>query len=125
MPTLTLARYILEYSLMDYNTVTMSDSKLASAALYLALQMKKISGWTKTLEFYTGSVFQNKFEQLQNLFILTGYNLTDFMGIVHLLNNGLHGKPKEQIMTVRNKYSHKIFYEVAYVPLILNKDLKP
>lgn len=54
MPILTLARYILEYSLLDYNTVMLSDSKLAAASLYLALQMKNVSGWTKTLEFYTG-----------------------------------------------------------------------
>nr|XP_022913544.1 G2/mitotic-specific cyclin-B3 [Onthophagus taurus] len=106
MPVLTLARYILEYSLMDYDTVTLSDSKLAAACLYLALQMKKISGWTPTLEFYTG------------------YTLEDIMPIVHILNEGLHRKPKEQTMTVRNKYSHEIFYEVAKVPLIKNEVLK-
>lgn len=55
MPILTLARYILESSLMVYDTVTLSDSVLASAALYLALQMKKTGGWTATLEFYTGN----------------------------------------------------------------------
>lgn len=54
MPILTLARYILEFSLMDYSTVTIPDSKLAAAALYLALRMKDISKWTPTLEFYTG-----------------------------------------------------------------------
>lgn len=54
MPVLTLARYILEYSLMDYSTVIVSDSKLAAAALYLALRMKQIHGWNATLEFYSG-----------------------------------------------------------------------
>lgn len=54
MNVLTLARYILEFSLMEYETVTLRDSLLASAALYLALRMKQISGWTPTLEFYTG-----------------------------------------------------------------------
>lgn len=56
MPILTLARFILEYSLMDYSIITHQDSKLAAAALFLALQMKKVSGWTKTLEFYTGKI---------------------------------------------------------------------
>lgn len=55
MPILTLARFILEYSLMDYATISISDSKMAAAALYLALQMKGVSGWTPTLEFYTGT----------------------------------------------------------------------
>ncbi|XP_017767903.1 PREDICTED: G2/mitotic-specific cyclin-B3 [Nicrophorus vespilloides] len=105
MPILTLARYILEYSLMDYSTVTISDSKLASSALYLALKMKQVSGWTSTLEFYTG------------------YKLEDILSTVHVLNNGLHRKPKEQLMTVRNKYSHKIFFEVAMTPLVKNEDL--
>lgn len=105
MPILTLARFILEYSLMDYATVTIPDSKLAAASLYLALRMKKISKWTRTLEFYTG------------------YKLEQIMTIVHLLNNGLHAKPKEQLMTVRNKYSHKIFFEVAKTPLLRNEEL--
>ncbi|KAJ8946670.1 hypothetical protein NQ318_019984 [Aromia moschata] len=91
MPILTLARFILEYSLMDYSTITIQDSKLASASLYLALRMKKISGWTPTLEFYTG------------------YKLEELMPVVQLLNNGLHKPTKSQLMTVRNKYSHKIF----------------
>lgn len=54
MPILTLARFILELSLMEYTTVTMRDSQLAAASLFLALQMKKVSGWTRSLEFYTG-----------------------------------------------------------------------
>ncbi|KAF5302144.1 hypothetical protein FQA39_LY10479 [Lamprigera yunnana] len=53
MPVLTLARYILELSLMDYATVMVSDSKLAAASLYLALQMKKVHSWNNTLEFYS------------------------------------------------------------------------
>lgn len=90
---------------MDYATVTIRDSILASAALYLALRMKNISSWTKTLEYYTG------------------YKLEDLKSTVELLNNGLHKPPKEQIMTVRNKYSHKIFFEVAKTPLLKNEML--
>lgn len=63
MPTLTLARFILEFSLMDYDTITILDSKLAAAALYLALRMKNVSKWTPTLQFYTGKGSQ----QLKNI----------------------------------------------------------
>lgn len=97
MPTLTLARYILEYSLMDYSTIRISDSKIAAAALLLALRMKDLGGWTSTLEYYSG------------------YKVDDIRDIVHLLNQGLHRK--ETLTTVRNKYSHKIFFEVAKLPL--------
>ncbi|KAM0727990.1 G2/mitotic-specific cyclin-B3 [Formica fusca] len=99
MPTLTLARYILEYSLMDYSMITYSDSKVAAAALLLALLMKDLGGWTPTLEYYSG------------------YKLDDIRDICILLNQCLHKKHKETLMTVRNKYSHKIFFEVAKLPL--------
>ncbi|XP_076671564.1 cyclin B3 [Andrena cerasifolii] len=99
MPTLTLARYILEYSLMDYSTIMFSDSKMAAAALLLALQVKDLGGWTPTLEYYSG------------------YKVDDIRDIVNLLNQGLHRKHKEALTTVRNKYSHKIFFEVAKLPL--------
>ncbi|KAF7993988.1 hypothetical protein HCN44_011257 [Aphidius gifuensis] len=89
MPTLTLARYILEYSLMDYTTISFSDSKIASAALLLALQMKDLGDWTPTLEYYTG------------------YKIQDIRPIVLALNEGLHKKQKDALATVRNKYSHK------------------
>lgn len=57
MPTLTLARYILEYSLMDYATISFSDSKMACAALMMALRMNGVKHpWTTTLEYYSGKL---------------------------------------------------------------------
>lgn len=41
MPELTLARYILETVLMDYDLIDVLDSKLAAAALLLAIKMSK------------------------------------------------------------------------------------
>ncbi|XP_017058671.1 G2/mitotic-specific cyclin-B3 [Drosophila ficusphila] len=111
MPTLTLARYILELSLMDYATISFSDSQMASAALFIALRMHGGSGqldkltWDSTLIYYTG------------------YQLSDFAEIVPVLNAGLHRKPRATIKTIRNKYSHKIFHEVAKVPLLSNDEL--
>ena len=58
MPLLTLARFILELSLMDYSTVTLSDSKQAAAALYLAFRMVKHGNWTESLVSYTGETFR-------------------------------------------------------------------
>lgn len=42
---------------MDYATITLSDSKLASAALYMALRMVGKPGWSPTLEHYSGKYF--------------------------------------------------------------------
>ncbi|KAH8278908.1 hypothetical protein KR018_010968 [Drosophila ironensis] len=111
MPTLTLARFILELSLMDYATIAFSDSQMASAALFMALRMHGGHGqldkrtWSSTLVYYTG------------------YELTEFAEIVPVLNAGLHRKPRVTIKTIRNKYSHKIFHEVAKVPLLTNQEL--
>lgn len=105
MPLLTLARYILEYSLMDYSTITFSDSKMAAASLLLAILMKDNGKWTPTLEYYSG------------------YKLEDIKDLVHLLNEVLHKKQKDNIKTVKTKYSHKIFFEVAKIPLLDNIEL--
>lgn len=101
MPTLTLARFILEFSLMDYATISFRDSQLACAALFIALKMNGLENpWSTTLEYYTG------------------YRLEDFAFMITILNAGLHRKPKESTKTIRNKYSHKIFYEVAKIPVL-------
>ncbi|XP_041972822.1 G2/mitotic-specific cyclin-B3 isoform X2 [Aricia agestis] len=105
MPTLTLARFVLELSLLEYTLLPARDSLAAAAALYLALRMKNLSRWTPTLEYYTG------------------YTLKDILPMALALNATLHKKPKSAISTVRNKYSHKIFFEVAKLPLIEDKDL--
>lgn len=71
MPTSILARYILEYS-----TITLSDSKMVAVVLLLALQMKDLEKWTLTLEYYSG------------------YKLDDMRDICNFLNQGMHKKHK-------------------------------
>lgn len=56
-------------------------------------------------------------------FFFIGYELKHFAKIVMVLNAGLHQKPRDAIKTVRNKYSHKIFFEVAKIALISTETL--
>ncbi|GAB0086601.1 Cyclin [Sergentomyia squamirostris] len=105
MPVLTLARYILELSLLDYDVITFSDSKMAAAALYIALKMTGTRDWDHTLEYYSS------------------YKVRDFFSIAVLLNNGLHKKLKDPLTTIKKKYSHKIFHEVSKKPLIKSVEL--
>uniref|UniRef100_A0A182IPU0 Uncharacterized protein n=1 Tax=Anopheles atroparvus TaxID=41427 RepID=A0A182IPU0_ANOAO len=102
MHILTLARYILETSLMDYATVVLADSKLACASLFIALRMYDQPGWNKGLEFYSG------------------YKVDDFKDIVILLNNGIWPRksPLYKLVNVREKYSHDLFFQVAKRPVI-------
>jgi cyclin B len=45
METLTMARFILEMSLMEYKFIKYRESKVASACLLLAMKMKKTGEW--------------------------------------------------------------------------------
>lgn len=97
MEQLTLARYILEMSLMDYDvTCFEKDSKVAAAALLLASRMKGLS-WSMSLEFYSG------------------YEESDLITLMNKLND-LISCPVKTNKTVKLKYSHKIFFEVAKIP---------
>lgn len=90
---------------MDYETVTRRDSKLAAAALYIALKMLRPSDdavWTETLKYYAD------------------YQLEDFAEEVVLLNDNLNKKLKT-LNTIKKKYAHKIFYEVALKPHLNNQ----
>ncbi|CAH1780703.1 unnamed protein product [Owenia fusiformis] len=103
--TLTLARYILELSLMEYQFVCQRDSKVAASALLLAMKMMKTHDWTPTLTHYTG------------------YVAADIVPIARELNMMLANAPMKALKTIRSKYSHTIFSEVAKTPLINNATL--
>ncbi|XP_045600577.1 G2/mitotic-specific cyclin-B3 isoform X2 [Procambarus clarkii] len=99
MEDLTFTRYILEMGLMDYELIDSSDSALAAAALFLSRIIKGEPTWTPTLQYYSG------------------YTMEDLYHLVHLLHNMISQPPKEHLKTIRNKYSHKVFYEVAKIPI--------
>jgi len=100
MPVLTLARYILELSLMEYNfNVECSESEVAAGCLILALKMKGIKGWGPTLSYYSG------------------YKLADLQSMVDRLLGLLKQPAKDNLKTVRAKYGHKVFHEVASTPV--------
>uniref|UniRef100_A0A182VXF1 Uncharacterized protein n=1 Tax=Anopheles minimus TaxID=112268 RepID=A0A182VXF1_9DIPT len=103
MMTLTLARYILETGLMDYNTVLVRDSKLACAALYIARRMLDQPGWNETLEYYSC------------------YKVEQFKDAIILLNNGMSSR-QYPFDTVHKKYSHELFFEVAKRPVITSME---
>ena len=98
MPVLTLARYILESSLMEYKlNVDTSESKLAASCLVLALKMKDIKGFKVTLEYFSG------------------YQMSELEETVSSLLEMVQRPTKDNLKTVRSKYSHKVFHEVATI----------
>ncbi|XP_035206076.1 G2/mitotic-specific cyclin-B3-like [Stegodyphus dumicola] len=105
MELLTLARYILETSLMDYDLIDVLDSKMAAASLFLALKMKG-EKWTPTLQYYSG------------------YQENELSDLVISLNKNISAVPNKQLQTIRKKYSHEIFFKVAKVPTLNLKQLR-
>jgi len=107
MDVLTYARYILETALLEYKfNVAVSESKLAAAALVLAFKVNKIDNrWVNTLAFYSG------------------YTPSEVADLVQSLFEMLKQYPKENLKTVRQKYSHRVFHEVATIPLPNTIDL--
>lgn len=105
MEDLTLARYILELSLMDYELIDTSDSLLGAAALFLAKAIKEDATWSQTLSHYSG------------------YKIEDIRHLVYHLHNMLSQPPKDHLKTIRNKYSHKVFFEVAKITIPENLDI--
>ncbi|PRD24712.1 UNVERIFIED_CONTAM: CycB3 [Trichonephila clavipes] len=97
MEMLTLARFILETALMDYELIEVLDSKIAAAALLLALKMKDMK-WTPTLEYYTE------------------YKESELLELIVHLNNNISVTPTKHLQTIRVKYSHDIFFNVALIP---------
>jgi len=101
MPVLTLARYILEMSLMEYSlNVEVAEAEVAVAALVLALKMKNIEGWGPALRYYSG------FD-----------DLTKVDGTLQRLLAMLQQPARDNLKTIRSKYSHRVFHEVATTPV--------
>ncbi|XP_071979987.1 G2/mitotic-specific cyclin-B3 [Engystomops pustulosus] len=98
MEILTLARYICELTLQEYDFVQESASKMAASCLLLALKMKDLGGWTATLQHYSG------------------YQAMDLLPLVKRLNFLIMCQPNEKLKAVRSKYSHRVFFEVAKIP---------
>lgn len=104
MPFLTLARYILELSLLEYSAVFLMESKQAAAALYLALKMTKQHGWNKTLES------------------CSGYKVKDFKYIV-LFFNAMLRRDYKDLAVIKNKYLNEVFFEAAKTPQLRDEEL--
>ncbi|XP_072232639.1 G2/mitotic-specific cyclin-B3 [Leuresthes tenuis] len=100
MDTLTLARYFCEMSLMEVDLMSERGSLLASACLLMALITKDLGGWSPILHFHSG------------------YQTSDLAPVVRRLYLMLLAPADEKLRAIRNKYAHKVFFEVASLPLV-------
>ncbi|XP_039868474.1 G2/mitotic-specific cyclin-B3 isoform X1 [Simochromis diagramma] len=100
MDTLTLARYYCEMSLVEMDLVPERGSLVASACLLMALVTKDLGGWSPILQFHSG------------------YQASDLAPVVRRIYLMLSAPPDDKLRAIKNKYSHKVFFEVASLPLL-------
>uniref|UniRef100_A0A3P8QLR6 G2/mitotic-specific cyclin-B2 n=1 Tax=Astatotilapia calliptera TaxID=8154 RepID=A0A3P8QLR6_ASTCA len=100
MDTLTLARYYCEMSLMEMDLVPERGSLVAAACLLMALVTKDLGGWSPILQFHSG------------------YQASDLAPVVRRIYSMLSAPPDDKLRAIKNKYSHKVFFEVASLPLL-------
>ncbi|CAL8384063.1 unnamed protein product [Arctogadus glacialis] len=100
MDTLTLARYFCELSLQEMEFLPVRGSLLAAGCLLVALVTKDLGGWTPMLEYHSG------------------YGLEEVAPVARSLQAMLVCMPDSRLKAVRSKYAHKVFFEVASLPLV-------
>ncbi|KAK6112166.1 Cyclin C-terminal domain family protein [Brugia pahangi] len=105
MQTLTVARYVLETSLLFYEFICVPDSLMAAAALLLSMRMIRTGEWSTRLIKYSG------------------YKLEHVEPLMWRLNHMMRMRSKvyPACISIEEKYSHPIFYSAADVQLLPDK----
>jgi hypothetical protein len=90
---------------MEYDMIEILDSKIAAGSLLLAFKMLHQTGaWNDTAEYYTG------------------YNEKELYPLVRRLNELIIVLSKKRT-TIRQKYRHESFKEVARIPPLLTEQI--
>lgn len=117
METLTLARFILESSLMHYDFVPLSESRTAAAALLLALRINdKGAVWVPNFPFPFSprpSVMPRLTLQTTELEKYSGFKGGELEEGMWQLNKMLLAPVPKTVKTIKEKYSHEVFSSVA------------
>ncbi|CAM4670073.1 G2/mitotic-specific cyclin-B1 [Lepidochelys kempii] len=98
----TLAKYLMELSLVDYEMVHYPPSQIAAAAFCLALKVLNGGEWTLTLEHYMSYTESTLHPVMQHM-----------AKNVILVNQGL-----TKHMTVKNKYASSKNAKISTLPLL-------
>jgi hypothetical protein len=131
MKFLTLARYILELSLQDYNFSYVRDSIKACASLYLAMKMAvayektlKENGNAENAQPAVNSANLTSTDWNATLVHYTGSFTRDFIEFIPLMNNLIKTAFSSKYKTIFKKYSHQVFFEVAKIPHLSETDIE-
>ena len=124
MKFLTLARYILELCLQDYQFAYVQDSLKACASLYLAMKMVVQFEADKPGQEIVSSQNLTSTEWNETLVYFTGAFLSQFIHLVPIMNQLVKVAPQSKYNTIYRKYSHQVFHEVAKINCLTDAQLQ-
>lgn len=96
----TLAKYLMEMTLIDYEMSILLPSQIAAAALYLSIHLidKQLAEWTQTLAHYSG------------------YSEKEILPTVHRMSKLILTLDNSKYQAVKNKYSASKFMRISRLP---------
>lgn len=94
----TLAKYLMELAMVDYEMCHVPPSKVAAAALCLSTKLLDDNEWTPTLEHYS----RYSYEQLHPV-------------VCHLAKNLKAAETSNYLNAIRTKYSSHKAYKIAQI----------
>ncbi|XP_059148741.1 G2/mitotic-specific cyclin-B-like [Physella acuta] len=101
----TLAKYLLELAMIEYDMVHIRPSHLAAAALYLAMVVLDGSKWTHTLHYYSS------------------YSENDLHPLAKKLAQLVVKAETNKLTAVKTKYSSSKFMKIAVIPQLKSKTI--
>ncbi|CAH1254824.1 CCNB2 [Branchiostoma lanceolatum] len=94
----TLAKYLMEMSLVDYDMIQYNPSQIAAAALCLSAKTLDQAEWSPTLEFYST------------------YSEEDLLPTMRHMAKNIAKSSTSKLQAVRNKYTSSKFLKIATIP---------
>lgn len=102
----TLAKYLMELTIVEYDMVHYSPSQIAAAALCLSMKLLDESQWTETLAHYSSYPEKELTPTMQKLASL----------VIKAENS--------KLTAVRTKYSSSKFFKISTIPELKSQELK-
>ncbi|XP_053319733.1 G2/mitotic-specific cyclin-B2-like [Spea bombifrons] len=96
----SLAKYLMELTLLDYDMVHIHPSVIAAAALCLTQKILNYGTWNETLQFYTGYTTEDLIPTMQHM----------AKNVVNMTQN------LTKLVSVKNKYASSKLLRISTIP---------
>jgi len=102
----TLAKYLMELTMIEYDMAHLKPSYIAAASLFLAMTVLDGSRWTETLQYYSS------------------YSQEDLLPLAKKIAQLVVKAETYKLVAVKTKYSSSKFMKIALIPELKSKVLK-